>query len=70
MTTRTHSVGAFMINRESVIADLRSSPGLGIVAVRALPSPMVGRPRVARLAIGLTLVAKAGRLPGAGIVAG
>lgn len=69
VTARTYPIRALVINRKSVVTNLHATPGLGIMTVRTLPSPVVGWPGMARLAIRLTLVVKTGGFPGAAIMA-
>ena len=70
MAARTIPIRSAMVHGEGMTADTDAAPGTGIVALRALPRPMVCWPCMAGLAVRLTLMIEGRILPATGIVAG
>jgi len=68
MTAGTIAVGIPVVHGEIVAADIHIAPTVGVMALRTLAGPVIGRRIVAGLAVGLPGVVEAGVAPGVGVV--
>jgi len=69
MAAAAISIGITMVHREGMIVNAYWRPCIGVMALRALSSPMSCRSVVAGLAICLTLMVEISGLPGIRVVA-
>jgi hypothetical protein len=69
MAARALPASITVIHGETVAADVHIVPIVGVVALRTLTGPVIGRRIMAGLAVGLPAVIEAGVAPRAGVVA-
>ena len=70
MAARAHTASIFVVHGKAVPGNIDITPARCIVALRALPSPMVWCRGMTCPTVGLSLVVEISRGPGARVVAG